>query len=374
VLDFTSALYLGFRHASQDLPGWEQLTLGKPAALEPVPQSNQVEQDLAELIGCERALLATSTLHLFWDLFTVLARRRVNIFLDAGSYPIARWGVERAASLRVAVQTFRAHDVAALRRALEVGRGGRPVIVADGYCPGCGKLAPLTEYVEAARKHGGLVVIDDSQALGIFGVRDQCSPYGRGGGGSVRRAGLNRDQAVVVGASLAKAFGAPLAVLAGSARLVREFESQSATRVHCSPPSAAAVAAAWRALLLNRCRGDSLRLKLFQLVARFRGGLARLGLSSSGGFFPVQTLRLPARLVTEQIHQKLRSSGVSAVLHRAGGDGSSALSFIITARHAAQDIDQALAHLAEAVAQSTPKRLERSNTSCFTDRIMAQDA
>ena len=34
--DFTSALYLGMRHAAQSLPAWAELTLGKPAALEPV--------------------------------------------------------------------------------------------------------------------------------------------------------------------------------------------------------------------------------------------------------------------------------------------------------------------------------------------------
>ena len=58
----------------------------------------------------------------------------------------------------------------------------------------------------------------------------------------MRRAGLSGNDGIVVGASLAKAFGAPLAMLAGSAAVVGEFERQSATRVHCSPPSVAAVA------------------------------------------------------------------------------------------------------------------------------------
>lgn len=48
--------------------------------------------------GCEMATLSSSTLHLFWDLFGALARGRVAIYMDAGTYPIARWGVERAAA------------------------------------------------------------------------------------------------------------------------------------------------------------------------------------------------------------------------------------------------------------------------------------
>ena len=85
--DFTSALYLGLEHASWSLPEWERLTLGKPAGLESPPGAAEVERNLAELTGCERALLAPSTLHLFWDLLTILARRDVNIFLDGGSLP-----------------------------------------------------------------------------------------------------------------------------------------------------------------------------------------------------------------------------------------------------------------------------------------------
>ena len=53
MLDFTSALYLGLEHASRELPAWDRLTLGKPAALEPQPGAGRVERRLAALIGSE---------------------------------------------------------------------------------------------------------------------------------------------------------------------------------------------------------------------------------------------------------------------------------------------------------------------------------
>ena len=96
MLDFTSVLYLGIRHAHHTLRPWAQLTTGRPAALEPAPEAVAVAQDLAQLLGCERAVLAPSTLHLYWDLFDVLANDRIAIYADAGIYPIARWGIERA--------------------------------------------------------------------------------------------------------------------------------------------------------------------------------------------------------------------------------------------------------------------------------------
>ena len=116
LLDFTSALYLGMRHASRSLEPWEQLTTGVPSALAAAPGTELVARSLAALQGCERATLAPSTLHLFWDLFAVLADNPIAIYIDAGAYPIARWGIERAASRGVPVRSFRHHDADALRR------------------------------------------------------------------------------------------------------------------------------------------------------------------------------------------------------------------------------------------------------------------
>jgi 8-amino-7-oxononanoate synthase len=367
VLDFTSALYLGLDHASRCLPAWDRLTLGKPAALEAPPGAGRVERRLAALIGCERALLAASTLHLFWDLFAVLAQRNLNIFLDAGSYPIVRWGVERASCSGTLVKSFRQHDPEALKRALENSGGKPPLIVADGYCPGCGRLAPIAQYLELATARGGFVVVDDSQAFGIFGKPALWVAYGVGGGGSMQRAGLSSDRLssdrltsdrLIIGCSLAKAFGVPVAVLAGSAALVDEYERQSPTRVHCSPPSAAVIAAADRALAVNFWHGDALRMKLARRVLRFRQGLQRLGLVAVSGLFPVQPIRLPQHIAAQRLHEKLSERGVAAVLHRGERGQDGRISFVVTARHSPGEIDQALAHLADTLATARRSKEE----------------
>src|SRR5262245_51588111 len=119
MLDFTSALYLGMRHGSRSLEPWDQLTTGRPAALVSPPGARQVSQALAVLQGCESGTLATSTLHLFWDLFGMLAGERVAIYPDAGIYPISQWGVERAAARGAPVRKFPHHDAEALRDQLK---------------------------------------------------------------------------------------------------------------------------------------------------------------------------------------------------------------------------------------------------------------
>lgn len=334
--DFCSALYLGMRHASAGAGGWQALTLGRPAALEEAPGAGRVAAGLACLQGSEAALLMPSTLHLFWDLFGMLAAQPLAVLVDAGAYPIARWGAERAV-MRGAVMRVFPHGAAPAaerlaRRAVQAGR--RPLILADGYCPGSDTAPPLADFARIAARWNGLLVLDDTQVLGV---------KGKFGGGSLRLPGVAGPQ-VVVGASLAKGFGAPLAALSGSAALVAWFAQGSEVRRHCSPPSVAVIAAAERALAINRTCGDSLRARLWRNVAQFRGGAALRGIRCQGGAFPVQSVPLPASASPVHLQAALDGQGVHAVAQRTGRRG--VLSFLLRADHRPEQIERALDALA----------------------------
>jgi len=360
MLDFTSALYLGFEHASCTLPGWASLTLGKPAALEALPGTLQLQRELAVLTGCERALLGSSTLHLFCDLFAMLAKWNVEIWIDEATYPIARWGTDRAAAIGVPVRMFPHHNAAALRRALGTVGAARPVIVTDGYSPVRGTHAPLADYASCAAAGNGLLIVDDTQALGIFGQRGEpMAPYGSGGGGSLRYFSL-RDPGVVVLSSLAKAFGVPVAMLGGSQAFVEGFRESSATLVHCSPPSAAALSAAQRALEMNSRFGDALRCRLAERVLRFRRRLPDLLAVRS--LFPVQPLRLPAGISARALNQALLGLGISSVLHRDPIAGRSRISFLLTARHLLSEVDCAVENLTNFIRIRSRRRGTKSLT------------
>lgn len=351
MLDFTSALYLGFRHASRSLPPWHQLTTGVPAALASPPGTEQVAGRLAQLQGCQQATLGTSTLHLFWDLFGTLDGEPIAIYMDAGVYPIARWGVERAAARQTKIAQFRHYDANALERMIEQDARTKrlPLVVADGFCPVCGHNGPLPMFLEIARRYGGYVLLDDTQSLGIFGAfPNPMAPFGREGGGSLRwHSAFGPD--VLLISSLAKAFGVPVAVLSGSHAMVRRFEAKSETRVHCSPPSVATIHAAEHALNLNRADGDALRLCLARLIDHWHRSLKRIGLETTGGLFPVQTLKPVSRLDPDILHTRLLRQGIRTVLHRAHDSRQGAqISFILTTRHRSADIDRAVTALAYA--------------------------
>ncbi len=350
MLDFTSSVYLGLRHGSGTLAPWSQLTRGVPAVLGEPSGAPGVAQRLAELMGCARGLLGTSTLHLFWDVFGVLAASPIAIHWDEALYPIVRWGIERASARGTPARRFAHHSPEALwrslRRSARLGR--RPVVVIDGFCPGCGRPAPLREYLEATRAHGGLLVMDDTQALGILGAPAPGAPYGRGGGGSPRWSGVAGDDILCI-SSLAKGFGVPVAVVAGGAPLLRFFEARSETRVHCSPPAVAVIRAAEHALDVNDRHGEALRRGLARRVEFFRARLRSLGLSPVGGLFPVQQVGPLVGRDPVALEERLGRAGVRAVLLRPrcdAGTRGTTLSFLLTVRHGFEALERAARALA----------------------------
>lgn len=361
MLDFTSALYLGFRHETRSLEPWSELTTGAPAALTEPPGARDIGRALGELVGVASGILVTSTLHLFWDLFTSGFAARRTIFFDEALYPIARWGIERAVGRGIGAHSFSHHEPERLRSALRRNRPGHlAVVVTDGFCPGCGRSAPLPQYLDLLRPQGGCLVVDDTQALGVFGTSPEPgASFGRGGGGSLRRLGVGGHD-VLVGASLAKGFGVPTAVLAGEETMIRRFEGRSETRVHCSPPCAVDTRAAAHALALNAVRGDERRRHLGQLVARFRNRLGQAGFSATGGLFPVQRLETVA---APEIHRRLLAAGVKTVLQKAACRPTPGVAFVLTAMHQPLDIDRAVRSLCDALEATKQTRQAAGRTS-----------
>ncbi len=362
MLNFTSALYLGFEHSSETLRPWKNLTTGAPGVLGALPGAAALAADLAALTGFESAALAPSTLHVFWDLFGIWPKERISIHVDEGAYPVGRWGVERKAAQGVPCSVFRHHDPGSLAASLRNGRrpSRRPVVLTDGYCPACGRMAPLPEYLALARRSGGWLVVDDTQALGLFGAGPGArAPYGRGGGGSFRWWGTPAEDAVTV-CSMAKAMGAPLAFAAGSRRMIRRYEMNSETLVHSSPVSAAQVAAGERAVVLNRERGEEARRTLALRVAEFRTQLARAKWRPAGGRFPVQSFAIPSEKEALALHASLSRMGVQTVLQAAGHGGQRRIAFVITAKHSAADVDQAAETWLRAVTACGPARRRKA--------------
>jgi 8-amino-7-oxononanoate synthase len=202
--------------------------------------------------------------------------------------------------------------------------------------------------------------VDDSQALGLLGHNPEPGrPYGTGGGGSPAFRAISSPRLLLL-SSLAKSFGAPLAVLAGSAAAVRSFDQKSETLIYSSPPSVASIRAAEAALSINREQGDRLRTRLARHVQCFRNGLREIGLTSSGGLSPVQNLEIPAGVDPLDLDRRLKTLGIQAVPRQGRCRPGPLLTFLLRADHTAEEIDQAVTGIARLVRRSRRNSHERT--------------
>jgi 8-amino-7-oxononanoate synthase len=351
MLDFTSSLYLGLTHPHHRLPPWRQLTTGVPSVLGEPAAAGRVAHLAALLIGVEQVVLSRSTLHALFDVVGALCEQRepAQFLVDSGAYPVTRWALHRASMRGAPVIDFAHHDVQDLNRSLKrAPRGPRPIIVADGACPACGP-SPLGDYFRVAQERDGIILVDDTQALGILGAGPSPDdPYGRGGGGTPAWLGVPMSRTVIV-ASLAKGFGAPVAITGGPASLVGRLVEGGDTRLHCSPPTIADLLAAEQAVKVNQERGDELRRRLAALVARLRMEFDALGVPTVAGNAPVQPVgpfRLP---LARKLHERLQTHGVLTVLQKPRCGHGANVTFIVTANHTYTNVITAGAALAAAL-------------------------
>jgi 8-amino-7-oxononanoate synthase len=331
MLDFTSALYLGMRHPSRSLPGYDALTTGRPAVLGRPNVSTEVARRLSLLLGCERGVLARSTFHGLWDVLALLGGPEVTVLRDRAAYPITEWATMRAAAAGARVTDFRHHRSDDLARKLGSFPGTRAVVVTDGWCPGCGRAAPLAEYAAVVAAHDGWLVVDDTQALGVLGPN---------GAGSLAQQRLDRRRVIVV-SSLAKGFGVPITLIAGPVREIATIEQEGEHQTHSSPPTVPELHAAYRALRINEVCGDRLRARLADLVRRFRRLVRATGLAIRTALFPVQSIDIPTASAAAELSRELLRCGVQTVVQGARCRPGAGLTFVITARHRAVDIDRA---------------------------------
>jgi 8-amino-7-oxononanoate synthase len=357
VLSFASASYLGLeqdarvkRAVCHAVDSWG-FSLAMPRLLAYDRVTAALEAAIARFTGQPAALLFPSTTHVALDLLPLLSIPSGTIFVDAWTYPTNLEGV-RAAELQGArVYPFPHNDASALRSVLcAAATARRKVVVCNGIYPEGGGAAPLREYAKLADHFGAILYVDDSHGIGVFGAGPPTKehPYGRGGGGLLRSLGPLPAHTILV-ATLSKALGIPVALVAGPRSLLKCVQNVSDTFAHSSPPSVATVAAALEALRIQAVEGDLRRLRLANLVRQFRseadGSDAEI---SSKGLFPIQTVHFPSIAETQEAGRFLRGSGIWPVLQFRPPDhpGGGVLRFYITALHTASDVQRAARVLA----------------------------
>ena len=330
LIDFSSNDYLGlatepqvleaFKRATRVGSGGARLLAGRHREL------SLLEEELAQWLGRERALLFSSGYHAAVGTVPVLARSVDAIASDRLNHASLIDGIRLA---RVPRAIYDHATIPANDRPTCVVSETIFSMEGDAIDPGA-LLANLGA--------GGVLLLDEAHALGVVGAEG---------------AGLARDlddPRVVVLGTLSKALGAHGGFIAGPAPVVELLVNEARAFVFDTALPAAIGLAARIALLLSR-RAEDRRERLHHNVARLRAGLREIGLpapSAAGAIVPVQMeTEERALLVEKALYEK--GIFVPAIRPPTVPPGTSRLRVSVRADHTTEQIDRLVEALGDSV-------------------------
>lgn len=233
-----------------------------------------------------------------------------------------------------ALRRYRHGDVAAAERQLDSDPAAAALLATDGVFSMDGDVAPLPALAAVCAAHGAVLMVDDAHGIGVLGPN---------GAGSLAEAGIGQDRAPVLMATLGKALGVAGAFVAGPAALIDGLVQFARPHVYTTAQPPALAAATRVAVRLAREEGWR-RERLAGLVAHFRDGAARRGLTLADSRTPIQPVLVGASDAALAAAQALEAAGffVPAIRPPTVPAGTARLRVTLTATHTADEVERLL--------------------------------
>ena len=236
---------------------------------------------------------------------------------------------------RAKIHVFPHKDVDAAEKILAelAGAAGRKLLISDGVFSMDGDIGPLPGLVEAAEKHGAIMMVDDAHASGVLG---------RNGRGTIDHFGLHGRVHVQVG-TLSKAIGVLGGYVCGSRDLI-EFLYHRARPFLFSTSHPPAVAAACLAAFDVLEREPERIARLWENARYFKQGLASEGFDTGISETPITPVIVGEARLAHELSRELFSEGVLAtgIGFPTVPKGRARVRTIVTATHTRDELDRAL--------------------------------
>lgn len=290
-----------------------------------------LEEELADFLGRERALLFSSGFAANLGVVEALAQRDGRIFEDRLNHASLLDGARLSgARLRRYPHT----DTARLQSWLQRAAGERMLVATDAVFSMDGDTAPLQQLGRCASAAGAWLMVDDAHGLGVFG------PEGRG---AVAEAGLGAGDVPVLTATLGKSLGVSGAFVAGSDALIETLVNTARSLIFSTAPPPALAVAARRALKLLRAEPWR-RERLHALIRRFREGAAALDLPLTPSRSAIQPLVIGEDGEAVALSDRLLEQGflVPAIRPPTVPAGTARLRITLSAAHENHQVDALL--------------------------------
>ena len=158
-------------------------------------QHDQLERRLSSLLGTDATILFPSCFDANGGVFEVLLGEGDAVISDELNHASIIDGIRLCKAARY---RYKNRDMADLEAQLIAAKGARrTLVVTDGVFSMDGSYAPLPEICDLAERHGAMVMVDDSHAVGFVGAT---------GAGTPELFGV-RDRVDILSGTLGKALG-----------------------------------------------------------------------------------------------------------------------------------------------------------------------
>ena len=236
---------------------------------------------------------------------------------------------------RAKIHVFPHKDVAAAERILAEldSTSGRKLLITDGVFSMDGDIGPLPGLVEAAEKHGAIMMVDDAHASGVLG---------RNGRGTIDHFGVHGRVHVQVG-TLSKAVGVLGGYVCGSRDLI-EFLYHRARPFLFSTSHPPAVAASCLAAF-DVLEHEPERIQaLWDNTKHFKAGLSASGFNTGMSETPITPVIVGEAKLAHELSRSLFEEGVLAtgIGFPTVPKGKARVRTIVTATHTKAELDRAL--------------------------------
>ena len=293
-----------------------------------------LEARLAAFLGFEDAILFSSCFDANGGVFEALLGEADAVVSDALNHASIIDGIRLCKARRYRYANGDLDDLAAQLGAADAAGARFKLVVTDGVFSMDGTLAKLPGICDLAERHGALVMVDDSHAVGFVGAT---------GRGTHEHFGVMGRVHLVTG-TLGKALGGAAGGYVAASRPVVAWLRQKARPYLFSnslPPVVAGVSLTVLDLLEQ---GDDLRRRLRENAAWFRAGLTRLGFRLLPGEHPIIPVMLGEAALAQEFARRLLDEGVYAVgfFFPVVPRGQARLRTQVSAAHSREDLDVAL--------------------------------
>jgi len=268
-------------------------------------QHVELERRLSEFLGTEATILYSSAFDANGGLFEVLLDERDAVISDELNHASLIDGIRLCKAQRFRYRNADLADLDAQLGAAAAAR--RKLVVTDGVFSMDGSLAPLPGICDLAERHGALVVVDDSHAVGFVGEHGRGTPEALG----------VADRVDIYTGTLGKALGgASGGYVSGPREVVDLLRQRSRPYLFSNSLAPAVVAGSLAALDLIATRDDA-RRQLATNTVLFRELMAAADFALLPGSHPITPVMFPgedgAVRATRIADHMLKHSGVYVI-------------------------------------------------------------